>query len=288
MIGIAFAGLQDKQRREAIAEAERARRIESAAQDAQDRLIEETEEWEAADVDGDGGVPLPLSKSEDEWSNDPKGKGGPKLNHAARTALQKTDMRRAISKAETSASASGGGSRSGGNRWQENDLIGLDEHPLTTSKGLFIHNVSTQDDVLNLFSPGDEQNIVRVEHVGKAKWSVHFNTHEEAKTALERQPEDRKKKSYPGQPQGPNIKWFNEGRGTKPLSSSSRDGQGKASDYKPVTEWGPPSVSSSKGQPNGKAKEAPLTVKDLSLRMKARMALLDSGDEGEGGVELLL
>lgn len=288
MIGVAFAGLQDKQRRQAIAEAERARRIENAAQDAQDRIVEETEEWEAADVDGDGGVPLPLSKSEDESGSGAKGRGGPKLNHAARTALQKTDVRRTISKAETSASASGGGSRSGGNRRQENGLINIDEHPSTTSKGLFIHNVSTQDDVLNLFPPGDEQNIVRVEHVGKAKWSVHFKTHEEAKTAFERQPEDRKKTSLPGQPQRPNVKWFNESRGTKSLNSSSRDGQGKASDYKPVTEWGPPSVSSSKGQPNGKAKEAALTVKDLSQRMKARMALLGSGDEGEGGVDLLL
>lgn len=56
MVGVAFAGLQDKQKRQTTAEAERARRMENAAQDAQDRIIEESEEWDVADVDGDGYV----------------------------------------------------------------------------------------------------------------------------------------------------------------------------------------------------------------------------------------
>ena len=43
MIGVAFAGLQDKQKRDKIVGAERARRIKNAAQDAQDRIIEESE-----------------------------------------------------------------------------------------------------------------------------------------------------------------------------------------------------------------------------------------------------
>ena len=88
MIGVALAGLQDKQRRQIIANAESVRRMENAAQDAQDRIIEESEEWEAADVDGDGGIPVCLAyRSEENRHKYSKARGGSKksmcLSHSS-------------------------------------------------------------------------------------------------------------------------------------------------------------------------------------------------------------
>lgn len=61
----------------------------------------------------------------------------------------------------------------------------------------------------------------------------------------------------------------------------------KSTTYKPVTEWGPPTNVPSKGQTNkSKAVNPPMTTKELSARMKARMALIDLGEDDEGGVNL--
>ena len=286
MIGVAFAGRQDKQRYEAIAEAERARRVESAAQDAEDRVVEENEEWEAADIDGDGGLPVAIAGPEEDRQKGLKRKGNPKPNHAAARAPQRQEIKKFKTKEEAFDAAFESG-MAGAKKWQENHLI--DENGDRMSTGLFVCNVTTQDGVVDLF-PQDEQAIIRVENHGKARWSVHFSTHEEAKAALDRQPEERKKKGIcpkvSGQPRKPTVKWFDQFRGTATSNRALRGGAGgmkesaKSSNYKPVTEWGQ--------QPEENGAKPTMTVKDLSARMKARVAVLESSGDGDddGGVKL--
>jgi len=124
MIGIAFAALHDKPTRTAAFSAERARKMEDAAQDAQDRIKEEGEEWEHADIDeGDGGVPPAIPKPDfpapvyhgsyraagNSGSHKPVNNGhAPKLNAAARKAMAEREAKKAQFKAEVSAAATGG------------------------------------------------------------------------------------------------------------------------------------------------------------------------------------
>ena len=137
-----------------------------------------------------------------------------------------------------------------------------------------MHNLKTQEEVLNLFYGEDEQKIVKVQRhgkpttAGKAIFSVHFSSHDEAKAALDRQPVEHKKRSSadtPGQPSKPQIKWFDEDRSRNATAGKEIP---KAS-YKAVTVWGPSAntVSAHGQQGNG--------PKEPSARMKARMALLD-------------
>lgn len=80
--------------------------MENAAQDAQDRILEESEEWDVADMEGDGGIPIAVSKSGEDQRNDAK-KGGPKLNYAARSSQQRTEVKRREARHEASASNRG-------------------------------------------------------------------------------------------------------------------------------------------------------------------------------------
>ena len=291
MIGVAFASRQDKERQRAIAEAEHARRIESAAQDAEDRIVEENEEWDAADIDGDGGLPIPILKPEHGRDEGSKGKANPRLNPAAQMTQSRQKTKNVKTKEESFASPFEIG-KAGGKKWQENNLIDLEENGNKVNTRLFAHDTATKDEVLDLF-PQDEQSIIAIENHGKARWSVHFNTHEEAKAALDRQPEERKKKGaaskVPGQPRTPTVKWFDEfrqaGTSTRALRGGAGGMRGNARPrvYKPVTEWGAPSTSHEKSEVGKPA----MKIKDLSARMKARVAVLESpGDGDEGGVRL--
>jgi hypothetical protein len=125
MIGIAFAALHDRPTRTAAFSAERTRKIEDAAQDAQDRIKEEGEEWEHADIDeGDGGVPTSIPKPDvpapvyhgSYRAAGNTNRGGhksvsngqaPKLNAAARKAMAEREAKKAQFKAEVSAAATG-------------------------------------------------------------------------------------------------------------------------------------------------------------------------------------
>ena len=109
MIGIAFAGLRDKEARQAAVASERARKLESAAREAQDRIKEEGEEWDMADVEeGDGGIPVAIEPQYPIRSN-----------AAARQAAEQEDVRRAQTKAEREWTATGGGV----NRLTEGGLV---------------------------------------------------------------------------------------------------------------------------------------------------------------------
>jgi len=130
MVGIALAALHDKRTRTAAFSAERTRKMEDAAQDAQDRIKEEGEEWEHADIDeGDGGVPTAIPRpdlptpvyhgSYKAASNNgsyraPSNNGNhksiasgqaPKPNAAARKAMAEREAKKAQFKAEVSAAA---------------------------------------------------------------------------------------------------------------------------------------------------------------------------------------
>ncbi|MCJ1319878.1 hypothetical protein MMC15_005214 [Xylographa vitiligo] len=96
------------------------------------------------------------------------------------------------------------------------------------STGLFIHNLENEAAVRDIFPDEDKVNIKRVEKHGKTNHVVHFDTHENAKAALERQPMDHKRGSgppAPGQPRKPNVKWYDE-RGGPRQSFQPRDIQG--------------------------------------------------------------
>ena len=85
------------------------------------------------------------------------------------------------------------------------------------STGLFIHNLESEDQVRAIFPDDDKWKIVRIEKYGKTNHVVHFNTHEEAKAALDRQPLDHKRNqgNIPqGQQRKPNVKWF-DARGSR-------------------------------------------------------------------------
>ena len=136
--------------------------MENAAQDAQDRIREESEEWDVADVEGDGGIPVAVSKASDDQRNDVK-KGAPKTNHARKEFTR----RKAKQEASNAVASSGAG-------------------------------------------PGKEN----------------------------------------------------------PKAS-----------YKPVTEWGPSANIAPHGQQNNKSPKSPAKPKEPSARMKARMALLNVGED---------
>ena len=125
MIGIAFTALHDKDARKAAAAKERAAKMAQAELDAQARLKEEAEEWEAADIDeGDGGVPVSIPRLE---PHQPigfaayRGAGAAKNqqqqehplpkkpNAAARKAMAEKEARKQKEKEEASMLIRGGG-----------------------------------------------------------------------------------------------------------------------------------------------------------------------------------
>lgn len=126
MIGIALAALHDRPTRTAAFTVERTRKMEDAAQDAQDRIKEEGEEWEHADIDeGDGGVPTSIPRPDVPMpvyhgsyrAAGNTNRGGhksnatgqaPKLNAAARKAMAEREAKKAQFKAEVNAAATGG------------------------------------------------------------------------------------------------------------------------------------------------------------------------------------
>lgn len=68
MIGITFASLATTQSRQATAYAERTARLENAAKEAQDRVKDDSDEWElAAGEGGDGGSAVRLPRRDAEW-----------------------------------------------------------------------------------------------------------------------------------------------------------------------------------------------------------------------------
>lgn len=94
------------------------------------------------------------------------------------------------------------------------------------STGLFVHNLDDEQSVRDIFSDDDKWKITKVERYGKTNHVVHFESHEDAKAALDRQPADHKKSSGPpaaGQTRKPNVKWFDD-RG--PRNNYQRDNQG--------------------------------------------------------------
>ena len=96
------------------------------------------------------------------------------------------------------------------------------------STGLFIHNLENESAVREIFPDEDKAKILRIEKHGKTNHVVHFDTHESAKAALDRQPIDHKRGSgppIPGQPRKPNVKWYDE-RGGPRQSFQQREGQG--------------------------------------------------------------
>ena len=94
------------------------------------------------------------------------------------------------------------------------------------STGLFVHNLENEDAVRNIFADEDKWKINRIEKYGKSNHVVHFDNHEDARAALDRQPIEHKKgggQMQPGQPRKPNVKWFDD-RG--PRNNYQRDSQG--------------------------------------------------------------
>jgi hypothetical protein len=95
------------------------------------------------------------------------------------------------------------------------------------STGLFIHNLENEAAVRDIFPDEDKTNITKIEKHGKTNHVVHFNSHENAKAALERQPIEHKRGSgppVPGQPRKANVKWYDERGGPRP-SFPPREGQ---------------------------------------------------------------
>lgn len=93
------------------------------------------------------------------------------------------------------------------------------------STGLFVHNLEDEAAVRDIFTDDDKWKITKIEKYGKTNHVVHFESHEDAKAALERQPIDHKKSSgpsAPGQQRKPNVKWFDD----RPRNNYPRDNQG--------------------------------------------------------------
>ena len=97
------------------------------------------------------------------------------------------------------------------------------------STALFIHNLESEQAVKDIFPEEDRSKILRVEKHGKTNHVVHFTTHEEARSALERQPIEHKRGSGPpaqGGARKANVKFFDE-RGPRPgFQRDSQGGQG--------------------------------------------------------------
>lgn len=68
MIGITFASLTATHPRQATALAERTARLDTVAKEAQDRVKEDSDEWEvAAGEGGDGGTAVRLPRRDSDW-----------------------------------------------------------------------------------------------------------------------------------------------------------------------------------------------------------------------------
>jgi hypothetical protein len=95
------------------------------------------------------------------------------------------------------------------------------------STGLFIHNLENEAAVREIFPAEDNAHILRIEKHGKTNHVVHFDTHENAKAALDRQPAEHKRGGgAPGPgPRKPNVKWYDE-RGGQRQNFQQRDSQG--------------------------------------------------------------
>ena len=96
------------------------------------------------------------------------------------------------------------------------------------STGLFIHNLDSEAAVREIFPEEDKANILRIEKYGKTNHVVHFNNHENAKAALDRQPNEHRRGGgppQPGQHRKANVKWFDE-RGGQRNAFPSRESQG--------------------------------------------------------------
>lgn len=86
MIGISFKGLQNSRDRRAKIAGEEAARQENAARDAREHVIQESQEWELADIDeGDGGDPVKLLRLDP--ARNPQN-GSSKVNVAERSAKE--------------------------------------------------------------------------------------------------------------------------------------------------------------------------------------------------------
>lgn len=93
------------------------------------------------------------------------------------------------------------------------------------SNGLFVSNVDNEQAIRELFPDEDKEKILKIEKWGKYNHVVTFNTVEEAKGALDRQPPEHKKPSPSGQPRKPNFKFFEDrSRGAGTWQSSNRGG----------------------------------------------------------------
>ena len=96
------------------------------------------------------------------------------------------------------------------------------------STSLFVQNVEVEETVRDLFPVEDKWKITKIEKWGRFNHVVHFGSHEDAKAALDRQPQDNKKGAGTpaGQPRKPNVKWF-DSRGPKQnFTRDNRDNQG--------------------------------------------------------------
>lgn len=93
---------------------------------------------------------------------------------------------------------------------------------------LFVQYVETEDAVREMFPVEDKWKITKIEKWGKFNHVVHFGSNEDAKAALERQPQDHKKGGRPpaGQPGKPNVKWFDNRPPRQNFPRDTRDGQG--------------------------------------------------------------
>ena len=97
------------------------------------------------------------------------------------------------------------------------------KHYESTSLGLFIQHTHSEAGVLKLFDDHDRANIQCVDGLGKGNHVVLFDTHDNAKAALGRQPKQRTKGLRPQAPRAstPTITWYEE-RAAPPEDHSKR------------------------------------------------------------------
>lgn len=122
------------------------------------------------------------------------------------------------------------------------------------STGLFIHNIENEEAVREIFPDEDKPNIVRIEKYGKTNHVVHFNNHEQAKAALERQPPEHKRGGGPpitGQPRKPNVKWYDERGPRTPYPQRDNQAPSQAGQWQPSARGGSSNTSTRGGYQSG-------------------------------------
>lgn len=138
MIGIALRALDAKRNHHETMAAVRASRLEEAAKDATEHVMEDWEEWNLADnEESDGGAPVPMLRQDEKLVPSKPGKGDSNVLKAEREAKEKLEAKTQDDEEAARLAIAVG------------DDVGAENSDSADSKGSFPGNIVVKQTVLD-------------------------------------------------------------------------------------------------------------------------------------------